>query len=164
MLKVSKEVARKWYGSNNGGGRASITELEKRITALESEMQNGIAAPDAWDRMIVLKKALWHEYRIEESIWIQKSRLKWIQEGDRNTRFFHLVASERKRVNAIKSLLVDNVMVEDPLNVKKAVVDHFRDAYNRTHALDIKNIGLDFGKVNEEERLSLQKPFTEGEI
>ncbi|KAM1836892.1 hypothetical protein ACFX13_019061 [Malus domestica] len=40
----------------------------------------------------------------EETYWSQRSRVQWLQEGDRNTKFFHLRVSNRKRKNTIKGL------------------------------------------------------------
>jgi hypothetical protein len=33
----------------------------------------------------------------EKSYWQQRARLKWLLEGDRNTKFFHISASNRKK-------------------------------------------------------------------
>lgn len=41
----------------------------------------------------------------EESFFRQRSRIKWLEEGDLNTRFFHFVTQARNASNAIKYLL-----------------------------------------------------------
>ena len=38
----------------------------------------------------------------EELYWRQRSRVAWLRDGDRNTRFFHASASHRRRVNIIE--------------------------------------------------------------
>ena len=43
----------------------------------------------------------------EALFWHQKSRLKWLQEGDRNTKFFHLTTIIRQRKNRIEWLKDD---------------------------------------------------------
>jgi hypothetical protein len=44
----------------------------------------------------------------EEMMWLQRSRITWLQEGDRNTNFFHRRAAARSKKNRIKSLKKDD--------------------------------------------------------
>ena len=40
----------------------------------------------------------------EEIMWRERSRVQWLSEGNKNTRFFHLHARQRKMNNKITSL------------------------------------------------------------
>lgn len=40
----------------------------------------------------------------EEVMWHQRSRAKWLSDGDRNTRYYHLKTVNRRRRNNIKAL------------------------------------------------------------
>jgi hypothetical protein len=40
----------------------------------------------------------------EEMMWLQRSRIAWLKEGDRNTSYFHRQAIWRARKNRIKKL------------------------------------------------------------
>jgi len=44
----------------------------------------------------------------EDDMWRQRSRISWMQSGDRNTRFFHEKASARYKKNLIKGLMDEN--------------------------------------------------------
>lgn len=42
-----------------------------------------------------------HILQIRETTWHLKSRAIWIQEGDRNTNFFHRFSNHRRKINSI---------------------------------------------------------------
>lgn len=43
------------------------------------------------------KNELDNIYLEEEKYWIHRSRQKWLEEGDNNTKYFHTVASHRSK-------------------------------------------------------------------
>ena len=54
--------------------------------------------------------------KVEEQIdifWKQRSHARWLEKGDRNTKFFHAACSDRKRRNSIGPIKnEDGVWVE----------------------------------------------------
>lgn len=65
---------------------------------------------------------LWKNARYKEQIWRQKYRLKWLREGDKNTRYFHIVTKARYPRNEIEGLIDDNQWIYEPKQVKNMVL------------------------------------------
>ncbi|CAA0829034.1 Unknown protein, partial [Striga hermonthica] len=76
------------------------------IATLTQEMENlnNDKTGDNWDKWEATKRALNKAHLQEELFWQQKSRLRWLKEGDANT-FFHTITLQRRRHNAITRLL-----------------------------------------------------------
>lgn len=68
---------------------------------------------------------LWHVGNLHESLLCQKSRVKWLQEGDENTSFFHGVINWKRRSNNLKGLSLNGRWEEDPRVVKLEVKEFF---------------------------------------
>ncbi|XP_068339108.1 uncharacterized protein [Pyrus communis] len=62
----------------------------------------------------------------EESYWCQRSRVKWLREGDANTKFFHSSTLQRRRRNKVVKLRnEDGSWVDRPSQVRQLVENHF---------------------------------------
>jgi hypothetical protein len=44
----------------------------------------------------------------EEILWRKKSRIQWLKEGDRNTKFFHRSTIQRRHANRITQLISEH--------------------------------------------------------
>jgi hypothetical protein len=49
----------------------------------------------------------------EQMLWLQRSRITWLKEGNMNTRFFHQKVIRRARKNKIKKLKYDEGVWKD---------------------------------------------------
>ncbi|KAL5818501.1 hypothetical protein ACOSQ4_022343 [Xanthoceras sorbifolium] len=66
----------------------------------------------------------------EDTCWKQHSRVSWLQNGDRNTHFFHSQASKRKQINKIYWLFDSNGRwTEEMTGTKDIIVSYFVDIF-----------------------------------
>jgi ribonuclease HI/exonuclease III len=72
----------------------------------------------------------WHKHcREEESYWRQKSRSLWLQEGDRNTTYFHKQAEARKQFKAVTQIQDQNSTITEPEAIRNAAFETFKNLY-----------------------------------
>uniref|UniRef100_A0A2N9F8D3 Endonuclease/exonuclease/phosphatase domain-containing protein n=1 Tax=Fagus sylvatica TaxID=28930 RepID=A0A2N9F8D3_FAGSY len=67
----------------------------------------------------------------EEIFWRQQSHVAWLKEGDRNTQFYHVCASLRKKANRIRGFRDDqDVWQTDSLAINNIAVDYFHHLFD----------------------------------
>ena len=63
--------------------------------------------------------------------------MKWLQEGDRNIKFFHLVASTGRRGNLIDNLSFQGEVFDKPEYVKAMIAEHFESHLNSSQVIKL---------------------------
>ncbi|XP_028122358.1 uncharacterized protein LOC114319532 [Camellia sinensis] len=106
-----------------------LKEAEEELHHLDLSAESRDLDNSEKDRRRVIRDQVWRLSRMVEWLWLQKSRLNWNLKGDRNTKFFHVVTKSRQSRNEISSISVENVLYEDPAQVRKAAFDHFRNQF-----------------------------------
>ncbi|XP_042481037.1 uncharacterized protein LOC122061688 [Macadamia integrifolia] len=54
------------------------------------------------------KTKYWNAIDNHEKLWVQKSRIRWLKDGDRCSRFFHVMAKVKRARNSIRSIITEN--------------------------------------------------------
>jgi hypothetical protein len=102
--------------------------------------------------------------RIQTSLCWQQARLKWLQEGDANTKFFNVVMSAKRRYNSIHLLQVNGVCVEGVQNIREAIFNHFSSHYKASNFDRPRVEDLRFRRLSVAESGSIIRPFTVEEV
>ena len=103
----------------------------------------------------------------EETIWRQRSKTHWYREGDRNTKFFHARASERrKKKNTILGLWNDGgVWCESKDNIVATAISYFKKIYSTSSPCGISEVTCAVPRcVTEDMNAELTKVFTRDEV
>nr|XP_016468328.1 PREDICTED: uncharacterized protein LOC107790873 [Nicotiana tabacum] len=105
---------------------------------------------------------------IEESILKQKARVKWINLGDANTKYFSTVMKERSQRKQILEIYTDDGMkLATPTNIKEEIVKFYKSLIG-TDVASFPSINKETmkngPKLTHEQQLSLCVEVTEEEI
>ncbi|KAL8141026.1 hypothetical protein V2J09_007047 [Rumex salicifolius] len=124
-------------------------------------------------RLLILERHLCREFDVvleqEQLIWFQKSRAKFLIEGDRNTRYYHLSTVVKRRANKILGLLdTEGQWVSNRAEVEKLVVDFFTRLYTADSANNsvvvIPTFSVSFPQLTESEVGRLSAPFSREDV
>ena len=121
-LKKCKMLLKKWSKAQFGSVLVRIKETK---VALWKAEENAMKGGD-YQEVIGLKSELNFLLDREEQMWHQRAHVKWVQCGDKNTKFFHGTATQQKRRNFIKGLLDDQgVWNREEEVVSALLVDYY---------------------------------------
>ncbi|XP_019095662.1 PREDICTED: uncharacterized protein LOC104763574 [Camelina sativa] len=97
LTRCRKEISG-WKRRNKPNSSLRIQELHSRIDRATQQ------SPFSIEEVRRLKSELNKEYVQEEKFWQQKSRFIWLNNGDKNTKFFHAATKNRRAQNRIQVL------------------------------------------------------------
>ncbi|CAI9111977.1 OLC1v1012333C1 [Oldenlandia corymbosa var. corymbosa] len=136
-IKNTMMALKKWGKLKFGNLRKKINDFNQRLV----EIQGNPAY--TWDEEAKLKKELELLLEQEEVYWKQRSRISWLQGGDRNTSYFHNKASHRKTKNFIRRLQAESgEWIEDEEKLHMHIIGHFAGLFTERadYQDDISNL------------------------
>ncbi|GMJ03435.1 hypothetical protein HRI_004012700 [Hibiscus trionum] len=164
FLSTSKSAIKRWGSNFRALKEKKMQNIDNKIEELEQQLCRSGPDQNCAKDLQNLKHALWEKYRREEREWHQKSRVKWFNEGDKNTNFFHISAPVRRCRNRIVSLESRGKVITDQQKLERECADFFHSHYNSSNIVPIKRFDCELSKMSEASVKWLEAPFTEKEI
>ncbi|XP_011623738.1 uncharacterized protein LOC105420722 [Amborella trichopoda] len=131
LLNIKRKLIN-WKKENNFDIKGKMDKVLLDIEGLDQSIQEAgtLTKQLRLERSEKLKE-LNDLRRAEEIYWRLRSRSKWLKDGDLNTKFFHAIASVRRRQNDIFELVIPGVDSDNDQAMELAVINHFKKIFQR---------------------------------
>jgi exonuclease III len=163
-LKLIKRHLKDWHKQHTQNMEGKCNTVKERMSFLDIKGETSALLEEEVVELHDLFESLRSMSCIQTSMYWQEMRLKWLQEGDANTKFCIGIMSSWKRHNAIQMLHVNGVQIEGVQNVHEAVFQHFSSHYKVTDSDRPEVEELRFPQLSMVESVSLTRPFTLEEV
>ncbi|CAL5336186.1 unnamed protein product [Camellia sinensis] len=163
-LKRLRAYLRRWNMEVFGNIDDQLKQAEDELHEWDLKAESRSLLEAEVHRRREIRSQVWQLSRSKERMWLQKSRMSWAQNGDKNTRLFHLMASNRQRKNSLDSVQVNGVAVEDPSIVKQVVENYFTRVFAESWESRPKLAGSFLSITDVDSKEVLEANFSEAEI
>ncbi|XP_016173013.1 uncharacterized protein LOC107615468 [Arachis ipaensis] len=141
-----------------------IQRFEEEIRKIDELARNGVYHETVEARRKALVSCCKQWYVRKEIHWKQMSRSRHAKDMDKNTRYFHNLASARRRNNRLDALVIHGRLVRNQARIKITIRDFYKELY---HQERLPVVGFRDGLVNridEEDSIALERIPTMEEI
>ncbi|XP_015938531.1 uncharacterized protein LOC107464137 [Arachis duranensis] len=130
-LKALTAPLRRWHKDNFGEMDKKIAKFEEEIKRIDDLVSNGVYDGTMEARRKALVTCCERWYVRKEVHWKQMSRSRHVRDMDKNTRYFHNIASARRRNNRIDTLVINGRRVKNLARIKIAIRDFYKELYHQ---------------------------------
>jgi exonuclease III len=168
-LKHLQQQTTRWLKDKKLAEKAAINKIDLELEALLRLQLQNPDIPDINYRIKELERDRSTFLREDEERWRLKSRMLWLNGGDKNTRFFHRFASARRSKKQLWDIeQEDGITYHAQEEIKVAAVNHFNAFFQvpiePSLNAQVELAGRFPNMVTAEEALALESPCTKEEI
>jgi hypothetical protein len=125
-LKRSKQAIKDCLKNSPHNPREEVEKCKKQLEELKENME----FKEINNSHISQEKEFFQKYmkalHNEEMVWRLKSRVLWLQVGDKNTSFFHKHTKARQHKNSMEEIKTrSRALISSFEEIKKATTSHF---------------------------------------
>ncbi|XP_071713115.1 uncharacterized protein [Rutidosis leptorrhynchoides] len=155
-----KELSQQKLGNLDG----EIEAFKGMANSLELKAKSRLISDEERAQWLNARKESLQKEKIKVNMLKQKARVKWIVEGDENSKFFHALIRRGYNRNNIRGLSINGVWSEDPFEIKEAIFNHYKGRFE-DHTTSRPSLGdLSYPSLTADEAKCLETIISEEEI
>lgn len=163
-IKRLKQGLKTWNREKFGDTLKKVKKIEEELNKLEEDTIHRQLTIQEVTQRRDLQEALWVAAQAHESVLRQKARIRWIKQGDCNSRYFHLTMNANRRNNLVKGVMKGETWIADPIKVKEEVRSFFAQKFQEPYAHRIRLDGICFQSLSQHHNDMLVARFLEEEV
>lgn len=128
-LKSLKETLKVWNEEVFGNIECKLKEVEDIMHELDLAAEvRPLQDHEVLSRREI-KGEIWKLRKMKDWVWMQKSRVTWALKGNKNTRYFHIRATQRQSRNLLDSITIKGNTFNKPEDMKQEISRYFGEAF-----------------------------------
>ncbi|XP_071714080.1 uncharacterized protein [Rutidosis leptorrhynchoides] len=163
-LKKIKDALRAWSHNKFNQLDSEIELLKNAALNLEIQVEMGQLNDDDYNHWKECRKQWIDKEKIKTSMLKQKYRIRWILDGDENTKYFNSMIRRKNNKCNIRGLVINGIWNDSPNDIKSCAVNHFKNIFKEQNDYRSSLEDLDYPTLSVDDATALEVPFDETKI
>nr|GFC64630.1 RNA-directed DNA polymerase, eukaryota [Tanacetum cinerariifolium] len=130
-LQDLKKIIRSWIKDKKLQPSGAINSIKEDLIDIDKNLDSENVSDEILLKRMELTRKLHDINQMEARDYVQKSKIKWVIEGDENSKFFHGIVNKKRSQLSIRGVFVDGDWNTDPKVVKDVFKDHFTTCFKQ---------------------------------
>nr|GEU76736.1 RNA-directed DNA polymerase, eukaryota [Tanacetum cinerariifolium] len=107
-LQNLKVKIKEWVMQQKSVMAVERCEINKKLIHIDKQIDNGVISQEIINSRTDILKKIQDIKNHEQEDYIQKAKIKWAVEGDKNLKFFHGIINKKRAFMAIRGIFIEN--------------------------------------------------------
>ncbi|GKB05355.1 putative RNA-directed DNA polymerase, eukaryota, reverse transcriptase zinc-binding domain protein, partial [Tanacetum coccineum] len=163
-LRHLKNTIKNWNHQAKCNDMSRKHEVMRKLKDIEEKIDSNTALDSEKEGRMKLLKERDDIQHLEDMDSMQKARVKWDVEGDKNSKFFHGILKQKMSHQTVQGIMIDGNWVTNPHQVKTAFCDFYKDKFDISDSLTDLSTVTPLHTLNHNDNLELEKNVSNDEI
>ena len=128
-LKCLKMGLKDWKINIFGDVNKNLSEAMNHLSNVQLDISMNGVSDEALDSEVQARNVVDTLLSFQDSLYKEKSRVKWLADSDRNLAFFHALLKRRRVSNGLNKIKIGDVLIDDHNVIKNHVTSFFHDLF-----------------------------------